>query len=620
VILSGFAIDIVETIREPLIVLDKNLRVIYANHNFYKTFEVTPDETLGNFIHDLGNQQWNIPRLRKLLEEIISKKTKFENYEVEHKFPNIGNKIMLLNARQIYHDDIGLEMILLAIEDITDRIEMEREMRESEELFRRLFETSKDGLLLIEKKKKKIVKVNPAIIELLGYSEKDFIGNKLSEVGIFKNAELLKTAYQKVHNSGFAFLDNMQVESKEGQKIETEFYLIDRAKLIQCNVRNISERKKMEEDLLKSQKLESIGLLAGGIAHDFNNLLTAILGNINLAKLYVNKESRAYQPLEEANQASARAGELTQQLLTFSRGGAPIKKPTSIVKIIRESATLALSGSSIKSEYHIQDNLWSVEVDEGQINQMFFNLITNARQALPDGGKIKIQAENAILEEQKGISLKSGKYVKISIEDNGSGISEENIPKIFDPYFTTKQKGKGLGLTVAYSIIKNHNGNITVVSTLGVGTTFILYFPASEKKIIKEMMDEKKAIIGKGRVLIMDDEEMVRRILGELLKNMGYEIDYATEGAEAINMYTKTKESGKPFDAIIMDLTIPGGMGGKEAIKKLKKIDPKVKAIVASGYSNDPIIAHFNKFGFKAAISKPYNVMDIGKILKKVLK
>jgi two-component system cell cycle sensor histidine kinase/response regulator CckA len=616
--LSGFARNIVETIREPLIVLDSNLRVIFANLNFYKTFEVKPDKTLGKFIFDLGNRQWNIPKLRKLLEEIISKNTKFENYEVEHKFPGIGNKIMLLNARRIYHEDADSEMILLAIEDMTDRIEMGRELKESEELFRRLFETSKDGLLLIEKNEKKIVKVNPAILELLKFSRKDLVGYKLSEVGIFKDRELLETAYQNVNNYGFVFFENIQVESKEGERILTELYLIDRAKLIQCNIRDITERKKLEEDMLKSQKLESIGLLAGGIAHDFNNLLTAILGNINLAKMSINMESGAYRYLEAANKASDRAGQLTQQLLTFSQGGTAKKKPESIAKIIKESDILALSGSGIKTEFDIPENLWPVEVDESQINQMFFNIITNAKQASPEGGTIKIKAENTILEKNK-ISLKSGNYVKISIEDNGVGISKDNISKIFDPYFTTKQKGKGIGLAVAYSIAKKHNGYITVVSTLGVGTTFILYFPASDDKIIIKKKEKKKSLKGKGRLLIMDDEEMVRDVLGKLLKKLGYEVGYAADGAEAIKMYITAKQSEQPFAAVIMDLTIPGGMGGKIAIRKLKEIDPKVKAIVASGYSNDPIMANFNAYGFEAAISKPYTIMEIGKILREVL-
>jgi CheY-like chemotaxis protein/anti-sigma regulatory factor (Ser/Thr protein kinase) len=250
---------------------------------------------------------------------------------------------------------------------------------------------------------------------------------------------------------------------------------------------------------------------------------------------------------------------------------------------------------------------------------MFLNLITNSKQSLPEGGVIRIQAENIILEENNTISLTTGKYVKISIKDSGVGISEENISKIFDPYFTTRQGGKGIGLAVVYSIVKKHNGHISVVSTLGVGTTVVLYFPASEDKILIKKKENKKSFKGKGRLLIMDDEEAVRNVLGELLKNLGYEIGFAADGMEAIKMYTSALQSGQPFAAVIMDLTIPGGMGGKTAIKKLKKIDPKIKAIVASGYSNDPIMAEFNTYGFKAAISKPYTIMDIGKILREIL-
>jgi PAS domain S-box-containing protein len=618
--LYGFARDIIETIREPLLVLEKDLKIIYATPNFYKTFQTKPESTIGTLIFDLGNQQWNIAALKKLLEDIIPKNSKFENYKVEHIFPGIGYKVMLLNARKIFHEEVATELILLSIEDITARITLENEVKESEELFRRLFETSKDGLLLIEKENKKIIKANPAILELFGYLKDDFIGYDLIEVGLFSDKALLKAAYQRVNKSGFIFFNNMQIQNKDREKIPIELYLIDRTKLIQCNVRNVSERKRIEAEILKKQKLESIGMLAGGIAHDFNNLLTVILGNINLAMKYINKENLAYQLLEEANRASTRAGDLTLQLLTFSSGGAPIKKPASIRKIIKDAARLALSGSSIQCEDHIEDNLWTVEVDEGQLNQVFLNLITNAKQALKDGEKVIIRAENTIIKKDRVTSFMPGEYIKISIEDTGVGISEEDIPKIFDPYFTTKLKGKGLGLAVVHSILTNHGGHITLMSTLGVGTTFFIYLPASKRKMIKKKIPSEIVYKGKGRVLIMDDEEMVRNILGGLLIDLGYEIGNASEGAEAIRMYTQAKKSKKPFDAVIMDLTIPGGMGGKDAIKKLKKIDPLVKAIVASGYSNDPIMADFKEYGFKAAISKPYNVLEVGKILQDVLK
>jgi CheY-like chemotaxis protein/anti-sigma regulatory factor (Ser/Thr protein kinase) len=333
--------------------------------------------------------------------------------------------------------------------------------------------------------------------------------------------------------------------------------------------------------------------------------------------MYVGKESRAYRRLEEAERATMRAADLTQQLLTFSKGGAPIKRSASIVEIIEESARFALSGSNVKCVCQFPDNLWSVEVDEGQMHQVFHNLVINADQAMPEGGIITVHADNAIL--GAGGPVQAGKYVKIVFEDQGTGISEEHIQKIFAPYFTTKEKGRGLGLAVVYSIIKNHGGHITVESRLGAGTTFTLYLPASDKPIAEEKGHEEEPIVGKGRILLMDDEDVVRDIAGEILKEIGYEVEIAKDGREALELYRTAEESARPFDVVIMDLTIPGGMGGKEAIKKLHEINPRVKAIVSSGYANDPVMANFRDYGFDAVIPKPYSGKDLSRIVHKIL-
>jgi len=384
-------------------------------------------------------------------------------------------------------------------------------------------------------------------------------------------------------------------------------------------IRDITERKKMEEELLRGQKLESLGVLAGGIAHDFNNALTGILGNIALAKMLVNPEDKISKKLAAAEKATLRAQKLTQQLLTFSMGGAPVKKITSIAELIEESTDFALRGSSAKCEYSIAKDLWPVEVDEGQIGQVIGNLIINAQQAMPEGGTIKVRAENIAVTADNPFSLKAGRYLKISIEDQGIGISGEHLSKIFDPYFTTKQKGSGLGLATTYSIIKNHAGHITVESKLGVGTTFYIYIPASEKKALIRKDAEKSHMPGNGKILVMDDEIDIRESIGEVLTLLGYEISLAGNGIKAIELYTKARESGNPFDAVIMDLTISGGMGGKETIKKLFEIDPHVRAIVSSGYSNDPIMSEFKKYGFRDVIVKPYKIEELSRVLHRVV-
>ncbi len=378
---------------------------------------------------------------------------------------------------------------------------------------------------------------------------------------------------------------------------------------------DITERKKMENELVKVEKLESIGILAGGIAHDFNNILTAILGNINLIRMSADPNDKMYKRLMEAEKATLRATDLTQQLLTFSRGGAPVKKTTSIAVIIKESSSFVLRGSNVKCELRIADEVWPTEADAGQMSQVIQNLVINASQAMPEGGVIRIHLDNLTLRAGAGVPLPEGKYIKIVVEDQGTGISEEHLQKIFDPYFTTKRKGNGLGLAIVYSIMKSHGGYITAESSVGIGTIFTLYLPASEKHITEEKPAGEDPISGKGRILIMDDEEMVRNVTGEMLNDIGYEIAYANDGLEMIDVFMKARESARPFDAVILDLTVPGGMGGKEAIKKLRKIDPHVIAIASSGYSVDPVMSNYKSYGFTAVLAKPDRYSELSNIL-----
>ncbi len=383
---------------------------------------------------------------------------------------------------------------------------------------------------------------------------------------------------------------------------------------------DITERKRMEGEILKASKLESIGILAGGIAHDFNNILTAIIGNISLAEMSADPKSEIFKELRDAEKAALRAKDLTQQLLTFSRGGVPVKETTSITEVIKDTVSFILRGSNVKCEFSIPDDVWPVEVDIGQINQVISNLIINADQSMPEGGLIKVDAGNiTVVGKEHALPLEKGRYLNLSIADEGIGISAEHLKRIFDPYFTTKQKDSGLGLAISYSIIKSHGGYITVESKLGVGTTFHIYLPASSEEILKKQGVEEKLIAGTGKILLMDDEEAVRNIGGKLLEKIGYKVEFASDGGEAIKVYEKALESTEPFDAIIMDLTVPGEMGGKETIKEILKIDPDVKAIVSSGYSNAPVMANFKKYGFSGVITKPYNIIELSKILHGVI-
>jgi PAS domain S-box-containing protein len=386
--------------------------------------------------------------------------------------------------------------------------------------------------------------------------------------------------------------------------------------------RDMTEWRIMEDELLKSDKLESIGVLAGGIAHDFNNILTAILGNVSLAKMYANPEDKVFARLINAEKASLQAQNLTQQLLTFTKGEALVRRTASIADLIKDSIDFSMRGANVRCELSVEPGLWPVDIDEGRISQVINNLLINANQAMPDGGIIEVRAENVQISADRTepfLPLAAGDYVKMSVCDHGVGIPEDNLQKIFDPYFTTKQKGSGLGLFTCYSIIKNHEGHIAVESSVGIGTTFHVYIPASRKRIRPQKSQQSIQHTGTGRILLMEDEEIIRDVTGEMLGHYGYEVAFAKDGAECIALYQHAKESGTPFDVVLMDLTIPGGMGGKEAVKKLLEFDPQAKAVVASGYAYDPIVVEFRQYGFSDRIVKPYKSEELYDILHRLI-
>jgi PAS domain S-box-containing protein len=386
--------------------------------------------------------------------------------------------------------------------------------------------------------------------------------------------------------------------------------------------RDMTERQKIEEELVKADRLESIGVLAGGIAHDFNNILTAIMGNISLASMYAKEDDKVSKRLDNAEKAAVRAQDLTQQLLSFSKGGAPLKRLASIKDLIQESVDFSLRGSNVRCELALDHALWPADIDSGQISQVIHNLIINANQAMPNGGILGVRAENVVVDESCAeflVALKPGRYVKIIIADEGCGIPEEQLQRIFDPYFTTKDEGSGLGLFTAYSIIKKHDGHIDVASAVAIGTTFSVYLPASDRVFDASVSVVSRLTSGSGKVLVMENEEELCEVVEGILLHFGYEVVFAKDGTEAIVAYQYAKDTCAPFDAIIMDLTIPGGMGGKEAIEQLLALDPDVKAIVASGYANDPIMANYRAYGFVSRIAKPYRTDTLHQILREVI-
>jgi PAS domain S-box-containing protein len=507
--------------------------------------------------------------------------------------------------------------------DLEQRQQTEQELRKAQSILNKIFEANPDHLVVIDSNlriihsnwlggfeyvREEIRQLNPYCYEAYNQGQ-DRPCESCSALEVFRTG---KSVFTEMYNAKVGYLEirAVPIVDENGKVL-----------MVAEHIRDITEKKKMEEEILKGQKLESLGVLAGGIAHDFNNLLTAIMGNISLAKMFADPGTKAFDRLSDAEKACERATGLTQQLLTFSKGGAPVKKTASIVQIITDSAGFMLRGSNVKCEFTLPKDLWAADVDEGQMGQVINNLIINADQAMPDGGVISVTAENVSITAADHLPIPEGRYVLISIQDQGEGISPENLSKIFDPYFTTKERGSGLGLATVYSIIKSHQGHLDVESTKGVGTIFRLYLPASEHAIepVENMVPAVNMPAGTGRILVMDDEEIIREIAREILSHLGYEVEVCGDGRSALTLYQEALNSGNRYDAVIMDLTIQGGMGGKETMKALLGIDPTVKGIVSSGYSNDPILAHFRQYGFSGMVSKPYTVKELQEILQELV-
>ncbi len=500
----------------------------------------------------------------------------------------------------------------------------EKALQESEERYRGLVENIDIGISLISPQME-ILSLNRKMQEWfpgIDLSKKPLcydVYNLSTEKQICSNGPAVMTLKDgKVHEAIIEAPEGGEVRSFRIVSSPIKDMLGDIVAAIEM-VEDITEKLMIQKELTRTDKLESIGMLAGGIAHDFNNLLAGFMGNISLAKMEIDPRTKAYDALERAEAASVRAKRLTLQLLTFAKGGAPVKERASIQELIKDAVSFALSGSNIRCDFLIPDDAWEVTVDKGQIGQVIRNLVQNAAQAMIGGGFIRISVENLLAGSGEPNLLDRCKYLKISVQDHGVGIAEEHIQKIFEPYFTTKQQGSGLGLPAVYSIVKNHDGHIDVDSELGVGTTFHVYIPATECEISAEPTPEAEIVSGKGKVLVMDDEEMIREMLEDLLEIIGYDAKFTSDGAEAIELFKKERDLGQPFDILIMDLTIPGGMGGKEAMARIREIDSEVKAIVSSGYSSDPVVADFRKYGFTGYLNKPYNASQLSSVLDDAL-
>ena len=613
--------------------LDMDLKLIYCSPSSEKQSGFTVQE-----IMEMSLEQYFTPEsLKVVAEAFLEAMPKVEadpdynpilTLELEF-YKKDGTAFWAESKFSIIRDQHGKPVSILGLaRDITERKSIEAALIESEGKYRTVVDSAMEAIFIAVDGTIKFS--NDRTAELSGYSQEELISRPFAEFIHPDDRQMVAEHHiQRLQGRDVPNEYSFRIVCKPGdiKWVELAAVLItwEGKPAILNFLNDVTDRRRLEDERQRVEKLESVGLLAGGIAHDFNNILTSIMGNIGIARIEAASGNEIQNSLEQAEKASLRAKGLTQQLLTFSKGGAPVKKLASLTELLTDTAGFALSGSRVKCHFSIPAGLWHAEIDAGQVSQVIHNLVINAQQAMPTGGTIELLAENMALSKTqslgRGLPINAGDYIRITVTDHGSGIPADHLEKIFDPFFTTKQKGSGLGLATSFSIARRHGGHLSVESKVGSGSTFYLYLPASLKTVTPEQAKKEQVKpAGKARILVMDDEEEIREIAGRMLKHIGYQdVEFAIDGAEAIKLYKAAMEAGTPFGVVILDLTIPGGMGGNETVKNLLKIDPRVKAIVSSGYIDDSVISKYREYGFSGMVAKPYTLEQLRKALRDVI-
>jgi PAS domain S-box-containing protein len=606
--------------------MDKEGKIIEANERAADSYGHSRKELL----------EINVSSLRSagaaeeghdIIKRIEDSKEDGKVYTTEHRRRDGTTFPIEVSARAIEID--GEKVFMAIIRDITKRMKAENLLKESEERFRRLFETAKDGLLLIEKNTGKIIPVNPAIVELLGYSQEEFLGRGIEDVGLLKEMDNFQQLTEKLDKDGYICCTDMTLETKEGKNIIVDSYLIDKARIIQCNIRDITERKraqeereKLESQLFQAQKMEAVGQLAGGIAHDFNNALNVIMGFCTLTQIKMNPDDPCMEYLNEILAATQKAANLTQSLLAFSRKQPITIKPLSLNQTLSTVGKLLLNflGEDIHLDFRLSERDIVIMGDSGQIDQVMMNLATNARDSMPDGGTLTISTQLTEIGDEfrrmHGYG-EAGTYALISVEDSGMGMDDETKQRIFEPFFTTKEvgRGTGLGLAIIYGIVKQHNGYIDVYSELGRGTIFRIYLPAIDVKAEEALSTQYIPLIGGTEmILLVEDEKALRTVTKDLLERYGYRVIEAQDGIDAVQKFAEHKDT---INLVLMDVIMPN-KNGKEAYQEILAIRPDAHVIFLSGYTNNIITKKILDEGWELLL-KPVSPRELFRRIREVL-
>lgn len=605
-----------------IVTVDK--KIAYANNAVISLCGYKPAEMLGRDVMEICIH----PEGAEKLEEYYQRRKKgdqsvfcFESRVLRKDGDFLDVEI---KSRPIEYE--GKKAALINLRDISHRKEMEESLRKEKSFVEKIIETA-PVIVLVLSENGEILKFNPRFEALTGYSLEDVKGKSWFDIFIpepdrSRIRRIFSLTVDKVNTSGI----NNPILTSDGRLIEVQWYNSplrndgDEIVGVLSIGQDITERRKYENDLARIGKLESIGVLAGGIAHDFNNLLASILLSVSFVKEELAEDGKSFEAIGLAIKGCHQAKNLSTQLLTFSRGGTPVIEEISLDKVIQDACDFALRGSNCSCAIELENGLSNVMADEGQVHQVVSNLVINSDQAMPQGGFIELRARNVDVDESSNVPLKPGSYVRVDVQDEGTGIPRNNLDRVFDPFFTTKQKGSGLGLATVFSIVNKHGGHTAVESQAGNGSTFTFYLPAAEKTVETGKPVKEASSAGSGlRVLIMDDQEVVRRALSEMLEKKGYIVAQAEHGEKAVEMFALAVRSGEPYHVVILDLTVPGGMGGVTAVKHIKDIDPDIPAIAASGYSNDPVMSDYADYGFDASLAKPFGMAELTSILDRLI-